>query len=697
MGGGGVLVSVRLFDEKRQMPVLPVNRSKTRGFYTMRHRQILVANTKARTEIRSSPGSSVGRDGGSMRVVHESLIMSHPHVSRRWRRSVSPRKKGPRPKNRYHPEKLQDVQRGDDLKSEKGNESRGLTKEEFRKATPPFSKWSSKALRHATKAIGLKSKGRKDALAERLADYMRAVDIGSVTSVPRRVRQVVLKSSKGKKGAQPLKPPSYSGSWSISLRGILAGIYNRIDVEEGGEGKVESAESTSKNRLLWEETDRKQESRAAASLQSLSSTLSSFPEDEQLEESKKRFHHQQLVPDAAPTPSLPTLSRGLSAHSVLSTQDDENREKDEEEKKEDAQSQRRTDGMGELLPADSPTAICCCYYNDANNVTNIFAKKEAGLDQTYDSAEVVIMDACGMLYPVCVRLILEYAREISPLSFQVRYGSSLLRYAAEGNINGIRRLQYGMIMSVNVRSEYNNFRAPLHAAAESGQVDVARFLIESLADVNIRDHLRASPLHLAAISNQLDVLQLLLKHGVIAFCQREAALSRDLYILIIVRGIKLDITYSNTLFSLGIYIMTSSIMIYADPNSVDKWGNPPVTGAAFFGNIEVVLPLIEEQCGFDEKKSSSSSTSPGMSSLQIVVQGVMAQRVIRFCGLHGHLTQIVCDYTFDSPTTGNIANALFPPSDPGASSYLVDRDILSRAITQIFDEDQRRGQQYGRR
>jgi len=151
----------------------------------------------------------------------------------------------------------------------------------------------------------------------------------------------------------------------------------------------------------------------------------------------------------------------------------------------------------------------------------------------------------------------------------------------------------------------------------------------------------------------------------------------------------------------------------ADPNSVDKWGNPPVTGAAFFGNIEVVLPLIvsgaradlfgitypsiEEQCGFDEKKSSSSSTSPGMSSLQIVVQGVMAQRVIRFCGLHGHLTQIVCDYTFDSPTTGNIANALFPPSDPGASSYLVDRDILSRAITQIFDEDQRRGQQYGRR
>jgi len=285
------------------------------------------------------------------------------------------------------------------------------------------------------------------------------------------------------------------------------------------------------------------------------------------------------------------------------------------------------------------------------------------LDKTYDTAEVVIMDACGMLYPVCVRLILGYAREISPLSFQVRYGSSLLRYAAEGNIEAIRSLQYGMIMSVNVRSQYNNFRAPLHAAAESGQTDVARFLIESLADVNIRDNRNASPLHLAAISNQLDTLQLLLKHG-------------------------------------------------ADPNIVDKWGNPPVTGAAFFGNIEVVLPLlvsgaradlfgitypsIEEQCGFDERKSSSSS-SPGMSSLQVVVQGIMAQRVIQFCGLHGHLTQIVCDYTFHSPTTGNVANALFPSSDSGASSYLVDRDILNRAITQIFDEDQRRGRQYGRR
>src|SRR5579862_2540643 len=52
---------------------------------------------------------------------------------------------------------------------------------------------------------------------------------------------------------------------------------------------------------------------------------------------------------------------------------------------------------------------------------------------------------------------------------------------------------------------------PLHLAAFTGNVDVARLLIEKGADLNARDFMKETPLHVAAQYGQMDVARLLIE------------------------------------------------------------------------------------------------------------------------------------------------------------------------------------------
>jgi len=58
-----------------------------------------------------------------------------------------------------------------------------------------------------------------------------------------------------------------------------------------------------------------------------------------------------------------------------------------------------------------------------------------------------------------------------------------------------------------------NQKTPLHLALESGHIDIARYLIELGADINLKDKDAASPLHNAAYLGNLEIVDRLIKKG----------------------------------------------------------------------------------------------------------------------------------------------------------------------------------------
>jgi ankyrin repeat protein len=64
-----------------------------------------------------------------------------------------------------------------------------------------------------------------------------------------------------------------------------------------------------------------------------------------------------------------------------------------------------------------------------------------------------------------------------------------------------------------LNSPDQNQKTPLHLALESGHIDMARYLIEQGADINLKDKDKATPLYNAAYLGNLEILDLLLKKG----------------------------------------------------------------------------------------------------------------------------------------------------------------------------------------
>jgi ankyrin repeat protein len=67
-----------------------------------------------------------------------------------------------------------------------------------------------------------------------------------------------------------------------------------------------------------------------------------------------------------------------------------------------------------------------------------------------------------------------------------------------------------------LNSPDQNQKTPLHLALESGHIDIARYLIEKGADINLKDKDKAAPLHNAAYLGNLEIVDLLLNKGAAA-------------------------------------------------------------------------------------------------------------------------------------------------------------------------------------
>jgi len=97
---------------------------------------------------------------------------------------------------------------------------------------------------------------------------------------------------------------------------------------------------------------------------------------------------------------------------------------------------------------------------------------------------------------------------------QPQTAREVFRAAKKGDLAAVRKLLKADPSLVHARDKDGS--TPLHWAAWRGQVEAARLLLESSAEVNARNqntHWGTTPLHAAAHGNQSAVARLLLKYG----------------------------------------------------------------------------------------------------------------------------------------------------------------------------------------
>ena len=67
---------------------------------------------------------------------------------------------------------------------------------------------------------------------------------------------------------------------------------------------------------------------------------------------------------------------------------------------------------------------------------------------------------------------------------------------------------------MNVKDDWRGY-TPLHLAAYSGHIEIARLLLQNGAEVNVmRNNYGITPLHWAALNGHVDILHLLVENGV---------------------------------------------------------------------------------------------------------------------------------------------------------------------------------------
>jgi hypothetical protein len=75
------------------------------------------------------------------------------------------------------------------------------------------------------------------------------------------------------------------------------------------------------------------------------------------------------------------------------------------------------------------------------------------------------------------------------------------------------KVRVAMREKVNVRDKAYDGLSPLHAAVQNGNVEIAQFLLESGAKVNIRDYEKRTPMMLLDDDAKPELIQLLINYG----------------------------------------------------------------------------------------------------------------------------------------------------------------------------------------
>lgn len=132
----------------------------------------------------------------------------------------------------------------------------------------------------------------------------------------------------------------------------------------------------------------------------------------------------------------------------------------------------------------------------------------------------------------------------------------------------------------------------LSTAAENGQVDVAKDLLNDGADPNQRDRYDYTPLHWAAYEGQVDVAKLLLDHGA------------DINALEYTKSTPLALAVDRGYVDMVKLLLDKG----ANPNTADKDGWTPLHYAVRNGNSEIVIALLEHHADIHARTGDTHQT-----------------------------------------------------------------------------------------
>ncbi|MBD50837.1 MAG: hypothetical protein CMB08_02815 [Euryarchaeota archaeon] len=138
----------------------------------------------------------------------------------------------------------------------------------------------------------------------------------------------------------------------------------------------------------------------------------------------------------------------------------------------------------------------------------------------------------------------------------------MLDAAEAGDLDAVKKL---IDAGVPVNGVGDDQSTPLHFAAQEGHVDLAKLLIEKGADINAKDDIDQTPVDRARFWKQEKIIALLEKSSI-----HEAAREGNLNIVI------------------------QQLDSGADINLANENGDTPLTYAAFMGHLEIVSLLIEK-------------------------------------------------------------------------------------------------------
>jgi hypothetical protein len=146
---------------------------------------------------------------------------------------------------------------------------------------------------------------------------------------------------------------------------------------------------------------------------------------------------------------------------------------------------------------------------------------------------------------------------------------------------------------INVRDKAYDGLSPLHAAVQNGNVEIARYLLQNGAKVNIRDFQKRTPIMMMDEDASIEMARLLISYGSklkLVDKEKNNALHH-----LAENGVEPEIVR---------YLISSGI----DVNAVNKEGRTPLMIAAYNSRSEVVTTLLESGA------NPSSTTRDGKSA-----------------------------------------------------------------------------------
>ncbi|MEQ1763572.1 MAG: ankyrin repeat domain-containing protein [Pyrinomonadaceae bacterium] len=162
---------------------------------------------------------------------------------------------------------------------------------------------------------------------------------------------------------------------------------------------------------------------------------------------------------------------------------------------------------------------------------------------------------------------------------------------------------------INVRDKSYDGMSPLHAAVQNGNVEIARFLLERGAKVNIRDYEKRTPTMMMDDDASVEMVQLLISYGSklkLVDKEKNNALHH-----LAENGVEPEIIR---------YLISSGI----DINAVNKEGRTPLMLAAANSQNEIVTALLENGA------NASSTTRDGKSAWDLTESETVRSALVAY-------------------------------------------------------------------